>query len=169
MPNAKYQRSEPGNLFNINYCHMKQLLLLFLLAVSVAVCGQELTKTMESRAREMVRVIGLNDKEAWKKFIRENYTKALIEKPMQSKRQTSGDSGESSSSSTEEGNIEGKAGMYQMLHNDFGGGKITSLKYEGEKLTMLVSGSSGMVGTFTLKFTKEKPYLIDGLGVEVGN
>lgn len=148
---------------------MKRFLLPLLLIANVTVQAQEMTKVMEDRAREMVRVIGLNDKEAWKKFIRENYTKTLIEKPMQAKRQTSNDEGSSKTSSTEEGNIEGKAGMYQMLHNDFGGGKINSLKVNGETLTMTVSSGSGMAGTFTLKYSKEKPFLIDGLGVEVGN
>ena len=58
--------------------------------------------------------------------------------------------------------------MYKMFHNDFGSGKITSLKVIGEKADMLVE-SGDMKGTITLKFSKEKPYLIDGLGIQVGN
>ncbi len=148
---------------------MKHALLIGLLASAATAQAQEMSKIMESRARELVRIIGLDDQEAWKKFIKENYTKALIDKPMQAKRQTSDDRSSSSSSNTQEGNIEGKARMYQMLHNDFGNGKINSLNITAETLKMSVSGGSGMTGTFTLKFTKEKPWLIDGIGVEVGN
>lgn len=147
---------------------MKKLVLLALLISSSIVHAQD-AKVMEDRAREMVRVIGLSDKEAWKKFIQENYTKTLIEKPMQAKRTTSGGAADSNTASKEVGTVEGKAGMYQMLHNDFGNGKINSLKVEGENLTMSVASGSGMAGTFKLKFSKEKPYLIDGLGIEVGN
>lgn len=148
---------------------MKKVYLIALLFLAAGVKAQDMGKAMESRAREMVRVIGLDDQEAWKKFIRENYTKELIAKPMQSKRQTSGDTGSSSRSSSEEGNVDGKAKMYQMLHNDFGGGKIDRMNMTAETLKMTVTGSSGMTGTFTLKFSKESPWLIDGLGIEVGN
>ena len=148
---------------------MRKYLMIAAVLAATAVQGQDMSKTMESRAREMVRVIGLTDREAWKKFIAENYTKALIEKPMQAKRQTSDDRSSSQSSSTQVGTIEGKAGMYQMLHNDFGAGTISSLNVTAETLKMVVQGGSGMAGTFTLKFSKEKPYLIDGIGVEVGN
>lgn len=148
---------------------MKKILLIAFVVAATGLRAQEMAKVMEDRAREMVRVISLDDREAWKKFIRENYTKALIDKPMQAKRQTSDDQGASQSSSTQEGNIEGKASMYQMLHNDFGSGKISSLNVTGETLKMSVSGGSGMAGTFTLKFSKEKPWLIDSIGIEVGN
>jgi len=148
---------------------MKKVVLIAVLFLAVGAKAQDMGKVMESRAREMVRVIGLDDKEAWKKFIRENYTKTFIAKPMQSKKQTSGDTGSSSTASSEEGNVEGKAKMYQMLHNDFGGGKVSTLNISAETLKMTVTGSSGMTGTFSLKFSKEAPWLIDGLGIEVGN
>lgn len=149
---------------------MKKITILFLFTLlSAPLLAQEsMEKVMENRAREMYRVISLNEPEAWKKFIKENYTKALIDKPMQAKRQTSDGSRSSGSSATQEGNIEGKAAMYQMLHNDFAGGKISSLKSTGETLTMVVSGGD-MTGTFTLRFSKERPWLIDGIGIEVGN
>lgn len=147
---------------------MKKLTLLFCLALigTAALAQESMEKVMESRAREMFRVIGLDDKEAWKKFITENYTQALIEKPMQAKRDT-GD-GAPSTASTQKGTVEGKAQMYQMLHNDFAGGKITAFTITGETAKMSVS-SSNLAGTFTLKFSKEKPWLIDSIGIEVGD
>lgn len=140
--------------------------LICLLFVGSTAYGQDtMEKVMESRAREMFRVIGLSDKEAWKKFITENYTKALIEKPMQAKRDTGGGS---PTATTEKGTVEGKARMYEMLHNDFASGKITGLTVTGETVKMSVS-SSDLAGTFTLKFSKEKPWLIDSIGIDVGN
>jgi hypothetical protein len=146
---------------------MKKLALLFCLALTgfTASAQESMEKVMESRAREMFRVIGLDDKEAWKKFITENYTQALIEKPMQAKRDTGGGN---PTSTTQKGTVEGKAQMYQMLHNDFAGGKITALTITGETVKMSAS-SSNMAGTFTLKFTKDKPWLIDSIGIEVGD
>lgn len=34
---------------------------------------------------------------------------------------------------------------------------------------MILENDQGLNGTFKLKFDKSKPYLIDGLGIEVGN
>lgn len=141
------------------------LLICLLFAGITAGAQDSKEKVMESRAREMFRVIGLDDKESWKKFITENYTQALIEKPMQAKRDTGGGS---PTGTTQKGTVEGKAQMYQMLHNDFAGGKISSLAVTGETVKMSVS-TSDLAGTFTLKFTKEKPWLIDAIGIEVGN
>ena len=149
---------------------MKKIALIFCLTLAANVaCAQEsMEKIMESRAREMYRVISLDEPESWKKFIKENYTKALIDKPMRSQVEGGGSAAGSATSQTHEGNIEGKASMYRMLHNDLGGGKISTIKITGEKVDMVVN-SSGTVGTISLKFSKEKPYLIDGLGVELGN
>lgn len=150
----------------------KQLLVLMLtIGLSLHVGAQEsMEKVMEKRAREMQRVISLNDKEQWKKFVKENYTPALIDRPMRAKTTTTGSSSSASSSQATKNadNIEAKASMFQMLHADFGSSKIISIKPEGEKLTMVV-GSNGTNGTFILKFDKNKPYLIDGLGIEVGD
>ena len=148
----------------------KLLILLTFLVPSAAAFAQEsMEKTMETRAREMHRVIGLNDPAVWKKFIKENYTQALIDKPMRAKVQTSEEG--NTSTKTEDvkaaDNLEAKAGMFQRLHDDFGDSKIVSLKPNGEKLAMVVKNSEGMTGTFQLKFDKNKPYLIDGLGIEV--
>lgn len=159
--------SPSSGVFENQLHSMKSTILLFsLLLAGSAACAQDsMEKVMESRAREMFRVIGLDDKESWKKFITENYTRALIEKPMQAKRDTGGGS---PSATTEKGTVEGKAKMYEMLHNDFASGKITALTVKGETAKMSVS-SSNLAGTFTLKFSKEKPWLIDSIGIEVGN
>lgn len=126
---------------------------------------------MEKRAREMHRVIGLTDKEQWKKFVKENYTQTLIDKPMQAKVQSS-ENGKTSTSTTETkatDNLEAKAAMFQRLHNDFGSSKLLSLKPTGEKMEMVLKNDMGMMGTFTLKFEKASPYKIEGLGIEVGD
>ncbi len=59
---------------------MKSIYILFVfLILNQAAFAQE-SATMEKRAREMHRVIGLDDKQQWIKFIKENYTQALIDK-----------------------------------------------------------------------------------------
>ena len=59
--------------------------------------------------------------------------------------------------------------MFERLHNDLGASKIASIKSEGETLKMSLENSVGMSGTFQLKFDKNKPYLIDGLGIQAEN
>src|SRR6267154_1954807 len=141
------------------------LLLVFLLCY-VSGSAQTLEQTMEKRAREFHRVIGLTDKEQWKRFIQENYTKALIEKPMKTKTVKQGEEGNSSDDKEIKGTIEDKANMFQRLHNDFGGSKIISIKPNGENLEMELSAGD-LTGVFKFKFDQSKPYLIDGIGVQV--
>jgi len=125
------------------------------------------TKVMEKRAREFHRAIGLGDKEQWKKFIMENYSQALIDKPMKSVVQTA-DQKTTSPATKKTENIDDKTGMFQRLHQDFGDSKILSLKPKDENLEMILEGTAGLTGTFNLKFDKKQPYLIDGIGIEVG-
>ena len=128
---------------------------------------ESMEKVMEKRAREMHRVLGLTSKDEWKKFVKENYSQTLIDKPMRAQ------IAEGNSGTTVEGkaadNLEGKAMMLERLHEDFGGSKIVSIKSEGEIIKMVLENDQGQSGTFQLKFNKVKPYLIDGLGIEVGN
>jgi hypothetical protein len=114
----------------------------------------------------MHRVICLSDKEQWRKFIKENYTQALIDKPMRSQVSKSDDAGSSSEKKEIGSNIDAKVGMFERLHNDFSGSKITSIKPTGDKLEMVLTNAE-LSGAFTLKFTAAKPYLIDGVGVQV--
>lgn len=130
-----------------------------------AAAQESMQQTMESRAREMHRVICLPDKAQWKKFIKENYTQVLIDKPMRSQVSTNDDSKSTSEKKEAGNNLERKVNLFQRLHNDFGDSKIVSIKPSGDKLEMELSGS-GLSGTFNLKFSPTKPYLIDGLGIQ---
>jgi len=125
---------------------------------------------MEKRARELHRVIGLADQAQWRKFITENYTQALIDKPLRSQVAKGDRPAPTPEKTASSGNLEGKVSMFQRLHNDFGDSKIVKLKPDGEKLEMELSGSE-LSGVFSFVFSTEKPYLIDGLRVqaEAGN
>jgi hypothetical protein len=147
---------------------MKRLILFAaIVALTLPVAAQETADaTMEKRAREMHRVIGVDDKEQWKTFMRENYTQALIDKPMKIVVDTSDGSSGSSGAQTID-KLDAKAAMYQRLHEDFGKSKLTSIKTTDGKVEMVVQNDDGVRATFILTFTKAKPYLIDGIGIEV--
>ena len=130
---------------------------------------ESMEKVMEKRAREMHRVISVTDREQWKKFIKENYTQALIDKPMRASVKGGPDATPASSDVKASDNLEAKVKMFERLHNDFGASKIASIKSEGETLKMSLENSVGMSGTFQLKFDKNKPYLIDGVGIQAEN
>jgi hypothetical protein len=142
------------------------LLLLSLIAMEAA-AQTEMTQVMEKRAREMHKTILSSVKNDWKKFIKENYTEALIKKPMRSQKVTT-DEGSSTASEPTAANIDSKAQMFAQLHEDFEGSSIASIKTEGEKVTMTVRNDQ-MTGVFTLWFENKSPWLIDRLGVEVEN
>jgi hypothetical protein len=150
---------------------MKIYILFILLLSTTLFCFAQETKEviMEKRAREMHRVLGINDPAQWRKFIKENYTQALIDKPMRAKVQTSDDGSDKSSASSSADNLEAKVGMFERLHSDFGDSKITSLKVIGDNVEMIVLGEMGLKGTFKFKFDPIKPHLISGLGIEAGN
>lgn len=119
----------------------------------------------------MHRVINLSDKQEWIRFIKENYTQALIDKQQTMKVQ-SNENGNTSSSREEikeSDKLEAKAKMFARLHEDFSGSKIVSIKSKDENLEMILNNGDGLIGTFKLRFDKNKPYLIDGLGIEAGN
>ena len=122
----------------------------------------------EKLAREMHRVIQLNDASAWEKFVRENYSKALINKPMRAQVEGTGPNDKPTASSTPTDPAKAKAEMFRMLHADFGNSEIVSLKTTGNKVEMVLRERAGLTGTFSLQITNAAPYLIDGLGVEVG-
>ncbi len=141
-------------------------LLAFSLVVFAAQAQETMQQVMEKQAREMHRVICLSDKEQWKKFIKENYSQALIDKPMKSKISQSGNAGSTSEKNETASNLDGKVNMFQRLHNDFGDSKIVSIKPNGDKLEMELSGPE-LSGTFSFTFSTTKPYLIEGLGIRV--
>lgn len=149
---------------------MKFILTILALVIVSSSLAQEIT-VMEKRARELHRVIGLDDKQQWIKFIKENYTQALIDK-QQSMKVQSNENGTVSTSKEEikeSDKLEAKAKMFARLHEDFGGSKIVSIKPDGNKLEMVLNNGDGLIGTFKLLFDKNKPYLIDGIGIEAGN
>jgi adenylosuccinate synthase len=151
---------------------MKMLftLLITCLTLLPSLAQETVQKVMEKRAREMHRVIGLSDQEQWKKFMKENYTQALIDKPMRAVTETSENDSTTPSTTSEAktaSNLDAKAAMFQRLHQDFGKSKIVSITPLDEKLEMVVKSDDGLNATFLLKFEKSKPYLIDGLGIEV--
>jgi hypothetical protein len=126
-------------------------------------------QTTSERAREMYRVIGVDDKEQWEKFVRENYSKELLERTIRSKVSTSTEDGQGKSEEKTAKSIEEKAMLFRRLHNDFGQSKIVSLKPKDQDLEMILQNAEGLTGTFTLKFAAESPYLIDQIGIEVNN
>lgn len=144
--------------------------LLVFLVLNQTAFAQE-SSTMEKRAREMHRVIGLDDKQQWIKFIKENYTQVLIDKQQTMKVQSNenGNVSTSKNEMKEEDKLEAKAKMFARLHEDFGGSKIVSIKSKEENLEMVLNNGEGLIGTFKLRFEKTEPYLIDGIGIEAGN
>lgn len=143
---------------------MRKMILLFAVAISFQSFSQTMEKEMEKKAREFHRVLGLNDREQWRKFIQDNYAKSLIEKPMRAKVSERNDESTSSETHDTKGTLEDKVQMFERLHNDFGDSKIVSIKTTGENLEMLLE-SGNLSGTFKMKFDKAKPYLISGLGI----
>lgn len=122
---------------------------------------------MEKRAREMARVISVNDPAVWKKFIQENYTQALIDKPMRAK--VEGNGSAASTADSESTNLDSKAKFFERLHSDFGDHDLVSITTKDQQVEMVLLSAQGLRGTFKLTFEKTKPYLISGLGIEAGN
>jgi hypothetical protein len=149
---------------------MKPVLTLIAFAIFYTTVAQEVS-VMEKRAREMHRVINLSDKQEWIKFIKENYTQALIDKQQTMKVQSNenGNVSASEEEMKEADKLEAKAKMFARLHEDFGGSKIISLKTKQENLEMVLDNGDGLMGTFRLRYEKTNPYLIDGIGIEAGN
>jgi hypothetical protein len=148
---------------------MKKTLLFIVFAIIgfTAIAQDSMEKIMEGRARELYRVLGLTSSEDYKKFMKENYTKALLDKPVKMSRQVSDSEGGNENSKSEGmDNLEAKAQMYTQLHQDFGGSKIISLKRTDNTINLVLRNDSGLTGTFTLTFEKNKPYQIETLGIQ---
>jgi len=140
---------------------MKFLALVFT-CISLSAFSQD-ASIMEKKARELHRVIGLDDKAQWTKFVKENYTAALIAKPINGKVNANGTETSLSEATKASNDVEAKANLLGRLHQDFGDSKIVSIKPVEDKLDMVLSTDSGLMGTFSLKFDKNN--LIDGFGV----
>jgi len=150
---------------------MKTTLLLLVSLISFSSFSQHASeKTLESRAREMFRVIQLSDKAAWKKFVKENYSQALIDRPMRQRREQNEAVDEKvNTATTPEAKIEEKAMMFERLHEDFATSKLDGIKVTGQTCEMTLNAPSGTVAVISLKCSPEKPYLLTGFGVEAHN
>jgi hypothetical protein len=146
---------------------MKKTLTLLLLVISLMAAAQsDKDKTLELRARELHKAISKNDKAGWKKYMTENFTQALIDRPMRAKVVTSENGNTSTATSNTETQMEAKLAMFERLHADFGTGKISSVKVDGDKVEMTVT-TGGRTGVFRLDAEPKTPWMIDKLGIEV--
>lgn len=123
---------------------------------------------MENRAREMYRVMCIDDQAVWEKFVGDNYSKALIDKPFRGRVVTSVD-GKTTRKEESASNLQEKAGLFKQLHQDFHDGKLVSISTQDNTLKMVLKGRDGLTGTFDLKFEADSPYRIDALGVDVNH
>lgn len=147
---------------------MKNLFIILFLASFISAGAQDnAEKIMDNRVREFHKVIGLDDREAWKKFIRENYTDEFINKQSARRRVVDGDE-KSETASNDKGTdkVDAKAELFQMLHQDFGDSKLTSLTIKDNIATMVLSNLDGLRGTFKFTHQKQAPYLIENMAVE---
>ena len=146
--------------------------LFFVLATfAFSIATAQEASIMEKRAREFHRVINSSDKQEWIKFIKENYTQALIDKQQNMKVQSNENGNVTSTQEEmkEADKLEAKSKMFARLHQDFGGSKLISMKTKDNNLEMILNNGDGLIGTFKFKFEKTTPYLIDGLSIEAGN
>jgi len=98
--------------------------------------------------------------------MKDNYSQAFLERPVKSKVQTS-DGDQSKSSESSATSLDEKARLFQRLHNDFGDSKIVTLKPTGESVEMILENTAGLKANFNVQFEAKKPYLIDGLRIQV--
>lgn len=141
-------------------------LLVYYLAADLPM-DQTREEIVVNRTKEFHRVVCQSDPGVWKKFVIENYSKEFQERQM--KRQVAGPDGSTTVTDDKSDPIEAKVKMLGRLHDDFGMGKLTSLKANGNDVDLVITSSQGMTGRFILKFTAAAPYLIDGMKVEVGD
>ena len=141
-------------------------LALFSLFVVFAAQAQDKKTIIENRCKELVRVLNLGEKDQWRKFIKENYTEAWINKKMRLQVQGGPDGSAPANNSNETTELESKVGLFQRFHDDLGKGTISNIKIEGDNADVQVKGETGLDLSFALKFTPAVPHLIDGLGVQ---
>lgn len=146
---------------------MKKLILLLFLAPFLSAGAQDTAKKiMDAKAREFYRVIKLDDREVWKKFIRENYSEEFINKPSSRRVMVDGEEKSETTATTGTDKVDAKADLFQMLHRDFGDSNLTSLTIDKNIATLVLSTPDGLRGTFTITHQQQAPYLIENMGVE---
>jgi hypothetical protein len=141
-------------------------LALFSLFVVFAAQAQDKKAIIENRCKELVRVLNQSEKDQWRKFIKENYTEAWINKKMRLQVQGGPDGSAPANTSNEATELESKVGLFQRFHDDLGKGTITNIKIDGDNADVQVKGESGLDLAIALKFIADAPHLIDGLGVQ---
>jgi hypothetical protein len=148
---------------------MKNILTVFILLVSLSGFSQsDKSKVLDQRARNFHKAITTNDKAEWKKYMLENFTQALIERPMRAKVVTSeADNASATSSTTSETQTEEKLTMFARLHEDFGKGKINGVTTEDNSVRMTITTDGGMTGVFRFDAEPKSPWLIDKLSIQV--
>jgi hypothetical protein len=143
--------------------------LMMAVAFSAIAQKSEAVKKMERRANEFHRMITVNDKNAWIKFMQDNFTKTLQEKPFRrnvQKKDQETDVLIEKSEKDGTGTLDAKTVLFDQLYRDFGTSKMKSLKTENNKSEMILE-NNGVMATLSIKYTEQAPYLIDGLGIEV--
>ncbi|HEX6889453.1 MAG TPA: hypothetical protein VF141_02125 [Chryseolinea sp.] len=150
---------------------MKNLfLLLCLLGVVGAAAQNKKQAIIEKRARELHRVMGLNDKEQWKTFMKENYSKAMLERQVISNVETTEQEHANPTTTAETTDkLEEKTKVFERLHRNFGSSKIKSLKTFDERIEMILESSSGLKGDFNITFESQAPYLINRIAIEIND
>jgi hypothetical protein len=148
---------------------MKTIFVAVIMLVSLSGLRQsDKSAVLDQRARDFHKAISIKDKAGWKKYMLENFTQALIERPLRAKVVTSeNDNTSSTASKTRETETEEKLAMFARLHEDFGKGKISSVKTEGNTVKMIITTDGGMTGVFRLDGEEKSPWRIDKLSIEV--
>ena len=147
---------------------MKILFLLICLFAFVGAFAQgKKQTTKEKRARELHRVIGLNDKEQWKKFMTENYSKSMLERPVKSNVEKTEKESSTSNNTSKADVLEEKLKVFERLHGDFGKSKIVSLKPVSDRIEMILENTTGLKGVFNINFEDQSPFLINRIAVEI--
>ena len=144
------------------------LILLTFASSSLVTYAQTHDEIISRRATEFHRVLTVKDEDLWRQFMKDNYTTALLERPVRAKIAHDGGGNATPDEKEKPDPIESKLVMFERLNADFGNSKIVSLRPAGDKVEMVVS-NGGMTGTFKLTFDKAAPHLIDGIAVEVGD
>ncbi|MBL7834143.1 MAG: hypothetical protein JNK18_09315 [Cyclobacteriaceae bacterium] len=147
---------------------MKKVVIIvaFSIFVIFTVQAQDKKTVIENRCKEIIRVICLNEKDQWRKFIKENCTETWINKKMRAQIQGGPDGSAQTATNDELANLEAKVQLFQRLHDDMGKGTISNLKVDGDNAEVQVKGETGLDLTLGLKFIPNAPYLIDGLSVQ---
>jgi adenylosuccinate synthase len=152
------------------FMFMKNLFLLLCFLCCVGAAAQNKKQAIiEKRARELHRVMGLNDKEQWKKFMTDNYSKAMLERRVLSNVETTEKEHADPTTTETTDKLEEKAKVFERLHRNFGDSKIKSLKTFDERIEMILESSSGLKGDFNITFESEAPYLINRIAVEIND